>query len=184
MQSGIRLDHAGLRSFRARNTALFSYFVLGGGGFGVWVARLPSIRDDLGVSIAELGILSFALPAGSLVGIALASPLLLRLGSRSSLVIGMIGLAAGLSIVGLGSSVLHSFSAWCSQPCCSPGVMLGFSDVVMNVEGAAAERALGRALLPRLHAGLTLGVVLPLWEERRVRKPAGRLRATSSRPAL
>ena len=146
-------------SSRARNTALFSYFVLGGAGFGVWVARLPSIRDDLGVSIAELGILSFALPAGSLVGIAVASPLLLRLGSRSSLVIGMIGLAAALSIVGLGSSVLHSYAVVFTALLFT-GVTLGFSDVVMNVEGAAAERALGRALLPRLHAGPTLGVVL------------------------
>lgn len=156
-------DRTALLGTRARNAALFSYFVLGGTGFGAWVARLPSIRDDLGVSIAEVGILSFALPAGSLVGIALASPVLSRLGTRRSLIVGMIGVAGGLAVVGTGSSVLHSYVVVFAALLFS-GVMIGFVDVVMNVEGAATERALGRALLPRLHAGLTLGVALAaLW---------------------
>lgn len=143
---------------RARYIALFSYFVLGGAAFGVWMARLPSIRDDLDMSIGEVGVLGFALPAGSLIGLALASPLLSAFGTRRSLVAGMIGIAVGVSVVGIGSSALHSFAV-VFVALLFTGVMLGLTDVVMNVEGAAAERALGRSLLPRLHAGFTLGAV-------------------------
>jgi MFS family permease len=125
----------------------------------VWLARLPSIRDDLDMSIGEVGVLSFALPAGSLIGLALASPLLLAFGTRRSLVAGMTGIAAGVSVIGIGSSMLHSFTV-AFVALLFTGVMLGVTDVVMNVEGAAAERTLGRSLLPRLHAGFTLGAVL------------------------
>src|ERR1039457_7449512 len=46
--------------------------------------------------------------------------------------------AAGLFLFGLGNG------AW---------------DVAMNVQGAAVERALGRAILPRFHAGWSIGTV-------------------------
>ena len=51
-----------------------------------------------------------------------------------------------------------------SVPLAVPGLVLvglgiGVWDVAMNVEGAAVERRLGRSLMPRLHAGFSLGTV-------------------------
>ena len=40
------------------------------------------------------------------------------------------------------------------------GVGIGSWDVAMNVEGAAVERRLGRTIMPRFHAGFSLGTVL------------------------
>ena len=41
--------------------------------------------------------------------------------------------------------------------------MFGFAngtwDVAMNVQGAIVERRLGRAIMPRFHAGFSLGTV-------------------------
>jgi cyanate permease len=39
------------------------------------------------------------------------------------------------------------------------GLGLGTWDVAMNVQGAAAERRLGRAIMPRFHAGFSVGTV-------------------------
>src|SRR5205814_1020400 len=41
----------------------------------------------------------------------------------------------------------------------SCGLGTGVWDVAMNVEGADVERRLGRSLMPRLHAGFSLGTV-------------------------
>ena len=40
------------------------------------------------------------------------------------------------------------------------GVGTGSWDVAMNVEGAEVERHLGRTIMPRFHAGFSLGTVL------------------------
>ena len=40
------------------------------------------------------------------------------------------------------------------------GVGIGVWDVAMNVEGAEVERRLGRTIMPRFHAGFSLGTVL------------------------
>ena len=39
------------------------------------------------------------------------------------------------------------------------GVGIGTWDVAMNVEGAAVEQRLGRAIMPRFHAGFSVGTV-------------------------
>ena len=39
------------------------------------------------------------------------------------------------------------------------GVGNGTWDVAMNVEGSAVERELGRAIMPRFHAGFSIGTV-------------------------
>src|SRR3712207_7237178 len=39
------------------------------------------------------------------------------------------------------------------------GMGVGGWDVAMNIEGAAVEQRLGRVLMPRLHAGFSLGTV-------------------------
>ena len=40
------------------------------------------------------------------------------------------------------------------------GIGTGVWDVAMNVEGADVERRLGRTIMPRFHAGFSLGTVI------------------------
>src|SRR3712207_9549210 len=59
--------------------------------------------------------------------------------------------AAGLGYrVGVGPVVVGLFAL---------GVGMGTWDVAMNVEGSAVERELGRAIMPRFHAGFSVGTV-------------------------
>ena len=67
--------------------------------------------------------------------------------------------AAGLLLVGLGVGVLAAVPVT-AVGLFGYGVGVAVWDVAMNVEGAAVERGLGRAILPRFHAGWSLGSVL------------------------
>jgi len=153
--SGAPSPPAPARGWRA---AVFSFFFLNGLALAVWMARLPSVRDDLSIGVDSVGMLGLGLAGGSIAGLLLAGPLLARLGARRSLVIGMIGLAVGVTAVGASSSLLHS-GPLVFAGLALTGVSNAFADVVMNVEGADAERAYGRTLMPRLHAGFSLGGV-------------------------
>jgi cyanate permease len=76
---------------------------------------------------------------------------------------GRSALAAGaLAVTGL--FVLSSGLAASSAPVAGLGLFLGGAgigvwDVSMNVEGADVEQRLGRAIMPRFHAGFSLGTV-------------------------
>ena len=63
----------------ARN-AVALVFVLNGFVFASWMARLPAVRDALGLSPAELGLLLLAISVGSLTGLPTAGALCDRFG--------------------------------------------------------------------------------------------------------
>ena len=70
---------------------------------------------------------------------AMSMVLALRAGDRRArLPLGVVPVVVGLFLLGFGS---------------------GTWDVAMNVEGAEVERRLGRSIMPRFHAGFSIGTV-------------------------
>jgi MFS family permease len=136
--------------------ATFVAFICSGFAFASWTARIPQIRDGLELSASELGLVLFAGAAGSVVGLPLAGVIIHRLNSRRTVAIMAVLCCAGLGTVGLGFPVgvipvvLGLFLA---------GFGFGAWDVAMNVQGALVERHLGRAIMPRFHAGFSVGTV-------------------------
>ena len=144
-------------TLRARNAVMWS-FALNGFGFASWISRIPEARDSLSLSNAELGLLLLALSAGSVVALPASGALVHRWGAPTVVRWGVVGDVAGLLIVGVSASWLGSI------PLTALGLMLygvgvAVWDVAMNVEGAAVERELGRNIMPRFHAGFSLGTV-------------------------
>lgn len=142
----------------AWRNAVFAAFALNGFGISAWVARIPSVRDHLHITVAEVGILIFGISVGSVIGLVLASHIVHWLGGRQSIRISLIVAGVALAGVGFGTTVLSSFGVvlislvlygFCSAIC----------DVAMNVEGAAVERASGRTIMPLFHASWSLGTV-------------------------
>ena len=132
-------------------------FGTNGLAFAGWLARTPAVREDLGLSSAGLGLLLLCLSGAAIAAIPLAGPLVQRFGparavlfGSMSVTLGLLGMAAGTA---LGSVPLAGVGL----------VLLGMGnstwDVAMNVEGADVERRLGRTLMPRFHAGFSLGTV-------------------------
>lgn len=144
---------------RAWRNAVFVTFALNGFGMSAWVARIPSVRDHLDITVAQVGILIFGVSAGSVIGLILASHIVHWLGGRQSIRLALIVAGAALAGAGFGTTALSSFGVvlgalvlygFCSSIC----------DVAMNVEGAAVERTTGRTIMPLFHASWSLGTVL------------------------
>ncbi|MGR0318477.1 MFS transporter [Agromyces sp. ZXT2-3] len=146
------------RELVAWRNAIFAIFFLSGFGLASWVARIPAIRDAVGLSTQGVGLVILMGSIASIVGLIAAPWLMARFGAR----LGMIGVlataAAGLVAVGLGGSVLPSV-ALIVLGLALFGFGNGAVDVMMNVEGAEAERELGRTVMPLMHAFFSFGTV-------------------------
>lgn len=146
------------RELVAWRNAVFTIFALSGLLLSTWTARLPGIRDGLGLDTVAVGVMILGLSIGAIVGLIAAPPLLARLGARRGMTSAIILAAIGLAVVGIGTQ-LGAIAL------VSPGlIVLGFGngavDVMMNVEAAAVEREAGRTLMPLMHAFFSVGTVV------------------------
>ena len=141
---------------RAR-VAVALVFALNGLVFASWVSRLPAVREALGLSTSELGLLLLCLSVGSVLGLPASGPLVGRLGPARAVLGGVAVVAVGLLLVALG--VAAGEVAPTGAGLALTGLGIGAWDVAMNVEAADVERRLGRTLMPRFHAGFSLGTV-------------------------
>jgi MFS family permease len=133
-------------------------FTTNGLAYAGWLARAPAVRDGLGLTPGGFGLLLLCLSAAAICAIPLAGPLVQRVGPARAILIGSSSMVAGLT--GLATGTLLG-----SVPLAGFGLVLagmGNStwDVAMNVEAADVERRLGRTVMPRFHAGFSLGTVL------------------------
>lgn len=147
------------RQLIAWRNAVFAIFFISGLSFAAWVARVPAVRDSLTLSTAEVGILIFGLSAGSVIGLMVAAWLLQTLGARRAMTLSFTIAAVGLAVVGTGSDLFQT-APLVFAGLALVGFGLGSVDVMMNVEGAAAEREIGRTLMPLMHACFSLGTVV------------------------
>ena len=142
---------------RAGVRATYAAFIATGFAFASWASEIPQVRDRLGLSSAELGLVLLALAAGSVISLPLAGPLVARIGSRRTVQIMSAVDGVALVVIGFGYDggvvpvVVGLFLFGFGQ---------GAWDVAMNVQGAIVERRLGRAIMPRFHAGFSIGTVI------------------------
>ena len=143
---------------RWRN-AVMTAFALGGVAVSTWGPRLPQLRSDLGVGNATIGLVLAGVTVGSVAGLAVASALLAWLGPRRGIRT-MVWLAgAGIAMIGVGAGVAHS-TAVATVGFVLVGFGIGSADVMINVEGAAVERAAEKTLMPLLHASWSAGAIV------------------------
>jgi len=142
---------------RLATRATYLVFIGSGVALASWASRIPQVRTHFHLDPSELGFVLLAIAAGSVVSLPLSGPVIARFESRRTvsamavlLSLGLAMVAAGylisLAVVVVGLFVL--------------GLANGAWDVAMNVHGAAVERELGRSILPRFHAGWSLGSVV------------------------
>ena len=144
------------RTTRAR-TAVAVAFVVNGLLFASFISRTPALRDTLGLSSAQLGLLLLCVSIGAVAGLPLSGPIVQRLGASRAVLAGSV--SSGLGLVGMGMGLLTSSVPLVAPSMVLVGLGMGVWDVAMNVEGADVERELNRSLMPRLHAGFSIGTV-------------------------
>ena len=141
---------------RAASRAVSTAFILMGFAGASWAARIPQIRDELTLNPSGLGLVLLAIALGSIVSLVLAGQIVAHFGSRRTVtaMAALLGVTLGGAAVAFQFGILPLVIALFGY-----GFANGAWDVAMNVQGAIVERRLGRAIMPRFHAGYSVGTV-------------------------
>lgn len=144
----------------ARQAASATLVVFLGTGllFSTWAARLPTIRDLLGFSPAQMGLLLLVGSVASIVVLPLSGAVIQRLGVNTVI--------RGAALLALAGMVAASVAVEAALPL---AVVIAFFfyiagtsfwDVAMNIHGTRAEQASSRAIMPLFHAAFSFGTIL------------------------
>ncbi|MFF7290915.1 MFS transporter [Microbacterium sp. NPDC008134] len=139
--------------------AIFAIFMASGLSIATWASRVPSIKADLGLDNAQVGLILLGMGIASIIGISTSPAVMARTGARVGMLATMLMFSAGIALVGLGSTM------FASVPVVLIGMVLfgygnGCLDVMMNVEATAIEQQMGKTVLPVFHAFFSFGTVI------------------------
>lgn len=151
-----RQNVAVLSNLAWRNAVFATFFTMGL-GFASWLARVPHVRDVLGATTGEMGLMLLGISIGSISGLLVASHVIHLIGSRIVASFGMIAVAAGLAVAGWAAEAALPWLVVVGF--ILGGSLTGITDVAMNISGAANERAIGKPIMPIFHAFFSLGTV-------------------------
>jgi MFS family permease len=140
------------QTLRRSRIAAALLFLLYGTLIGTWTARIPAVKQHLGLSDGRLSIALVGLALGAVTGMQLSGRLVDRYGSRrimipAALVDGcfLLPVAVAPSLVTL-TSALFAF-----------GVVHGVLNIAMNARGVEIERAAERPIMSSFHAVYSIG---------------------------
>ncbi|HEY5248419.1 MAG TPA: MFS transporter [Dermatophilaceae bacterium] len=142
---------------RSASIAVFAVFVLNGFNFANWASRIPALRDDLALSAAQVGLLLLFGSIGSILALPFVGLVVGRLGARQTVVVFAVANTTGLLVAAAG--IVAGQLLVVGAGLVLFGVGTGTWDAAMNIEGAAVEQRLGRAIMPRFHAGFSFGTM-------------------------
>jgi MFS family permease len=140
------------RQPQAARGAVMAVFTINGLLFGSWAARIPAVRDRVGLSDGELGLALAFIAIGAIVAMPIAGGRAARVGSRRATHVSLALACLATGVVALAPSL----PALCALTLLM-GVSMGSLDVTMNAHGVAVERRYGRPILAGFHAGFSLG---------------------------
>lgn len=143
---------------KKRRLALFALFLLPGLAWSSWITRTPDVRDQLGATTAEMGLILFGLSVGSILGVLASGPLTARLGARPVIGVGASLVVLSMFTVGIGTAVAQPVLVAAGLLIFGAG--MGAAEIAMNIEGAEVERLLNASVLPALHGSFSLGTVI------------------------
>lgn len=141
-----------------RRISIYVFLFVPGFALASWVTRTPAIRDALGASIEQMGLLLFGLSIGSMTGILCSTALVRRFGTRSVIGCGLSILVIGVCLIALGAG-----SSTAPMVCVGLflfGLGIGSAEVAINLEGADVEELTGAPVLVELHGFFSAGTLV------------------------
>jgi MFS family permease len=137
---------------RQARLAVSAAFLANGLGFANWAARIPAVKDDVGLSTGALGVALLGMAVGAVVAMPLAGALLVRFGSRALTRATLALFCLALPLPGLVGSLPALLGVLALI-----GIASGSLDVSMNAQAVALEQRYGRPLMAGLHGLWSLG---------------------------
>ncbi|UBU17964.1 MFS transporter [Nonomuraea gerenzanensis] len=127
-------------------------FFLSGTAIGTWTARIPAIKERLGLGDGQLSLALLAVAAGAVIGMTAVGRLVDRYGSGRAVIPAALAQGAVLvppayapDLVTLSVTLLVF------------GIVHGILDVAMNANAVEVERAHGRPIMSSFHAVYSVG---------------------------
>lgn len=138
---------------RRARIAVLVHFLVNGAGLGIWAARLPALRDELGLTVGDIGTVLFIGGLAAVLMLRIAGPVIERHGSRRVTqiagVLGMLAFAAPAAATSFATLVVAMLLITSA---------ISFQDVGMNSQGIAMERRWERPLMSSFHAAFSVGL--------------------------
>ncbi len=132
--------------------AVLAYFVIVGLTEGIWIARIPGVKERLHLADGLLGASLLVGPAGLVLVMPLAGRLTDRFGSARLI------WPAGLTVAVLPLALWSAQSlAAVTGSVLAFGIAGGFLNVALNAQAVRVERGYGRPLMASFHASYSLG---------------------------
>ncbi|MFC7557608.1 MFS transporter [Pseudoroseomonas wenyumeiae] len=122
-----------------------------------WVTRTPAIRDRIGASIGEMGLVLFGLSVGAMTGILVSGALVSRFGTRPVTQTGLWLVVVSMVTISLGVVAGNMWLVACGLGFF--GLGMGVSEIAINVDGATVEGLMRKPVLHALHGCFSLGTV-------------------------
>jgi MFS family permease len=140
---------------RRSRVALLVYFGIFGLVDGVWLARIPAVKQHLHLSDGLLGVALLAAPAGLVIVAAVADRLIDRFGSARPTAAGAVAIALLPIAFGLAGSMAVLMAVLFVY-----GMAGGMTDVAINAQAVRAERGYRRPIINSFHACFSFGGLL------------------------
>ncbi|KJV32923.1 MFS transporter [Pantoea sp. SM3] len=138
--------------------AIYGLMFLPGFTWASWVSRTPFMRDILHASTEMMGLILFGFSCGSMLCVLLAGKLIAQCGTSRVMRYGFVLLLSGVAVM-LAALLLHNaYGVFASLVLLGGGTAL--IDVVINVEGAAFERLIGKSIMTTIHGFLSFGTLI------------------------
>ncbi|MGW0810357.1 MFS transporter [Nonomuraea sp. NPDC002799] len=137
---------------RRERTAVYLLFFLAGAAIGTWTARIPAIKEHLGLGDGQLSLALLAIAAGAVIGMTAVGRLVDRYGSSRVMIP-----AALLQGVVLVPPAYAPDLALLAGTLLAFGIVHGILDVAMNANAVEVERAAGRPIMSSFHAVYSIG---------------------------
>ena len=144
-----------LRQYSRARIAITTAFIINGGTIGATYARIPDIKEQLGISNSALGIALLCLPLGLLIGLGFSGKQSAKRGSAPVTYYSTYALAAALLIVG----PVINYYAFCLTFVLF-GACLATQDVAMNSHAIVLEHEAERRYMSTFHAMFSLGALI------------------------
>lgn len=125
-----------------------------------FLARIPTVRDELHVDKGQLATLLIFGAGGAFVALLLTGWAAARYGTRALLVWSTITYT--LAFVGVGLASHYGSHEFFAAAQFLTSFSFAFTNVSMNAEAAAVERHVGRKIMPQFHAAFSAGMALGL----------------------
>lgn len=129
--------------------AIFFIFAL---SMGALLSRLPDLQVRLGLSEGQLGLLLLCMSVGALVGLTFSSPLIERLGARTTALVTVIGASLVYALIPLMPTALLVAPLMVVA-----GILAGALEINVNLETDRHEARLGKRIMSRAHGMWSLG---------------------------